>query len=102
MDDPVEPRAGVGVGEHDRRERGSVQGAVRGQDAVAERLHDRGQARAARLEDLAGDAVGVDDDRSSLGQQRRDRALPRPDPAGQPDAQHPRTVAIQPKEVTER
>ena len=47
----------------------------------------KGQPRAG-LDDLPGDPVGVDDHRAALGQQGRDGALPRSDPAGQPDVQH--------------
>ena len=52
----------------------------------AELLDDRGQARRTRRDHLAGQHVGVDDDRPQLGQGSRDRALARRDAAGQSHA----------------
>jgi hypothetical protein len=99
--DAVEPGSRLGVGEHDGGQRRPVQGAVGRQHLGPERLDDGGQAGAPRLHHLAGDAVGVDDDGAPRGQQGRHGALPRADPARQSDPQHVRTVAIQPKKVTE-
>ena len=65
-------------------EGGPVEATVGGHDAGAEACHDRGQPGGARLDDLAGDRVGVDDHRAVLGEQRGDGALARSDAAGQP------------------
>ena len=60
----------------------------------------------AGFDHLTGDDVGVHDDRPALGQEPGHGALPRPDSAGQPDAQHVRTVAtdsrayVRPSQVT--
>ena len=106
MDDRVKPAPGLGVAEHHAGQRRPVQGPVRCEELPAERLDDGGEPRSAGLDHLAGDDVGVHDDRPACGQEPGDGALPRPDPAGQPDAQHVRTVAtvgpahVRPPEVT--
>jgi hypothetical protein len=88
VDDPVERGEGVGVGEHDRRQRRSVECAVGGHDPRPEPLHDGGEHLGSRLLELASDGVGVDDHRAPFGQQRRDGRLPRPDATRQPDHDH--------------
>jgi hypothetical protein len=92
--DAVEPLPGLRVREHDRGESGPVQRPVVPQHVLPEGLDDRGQARRAGLDDLPRDPVGVDHDGPPGGQESRDGALARSDPAGQPYAQHARTVAI--------
>ena len=76
------------VGEHDPAQRGPVQSALVVEDVLPEGGHDLRQAVRPRLDDLAGDLVGVDDDRAELRELRRDGRLARPDPAGQSHAQH--------------
>jgi hypothetical protein len=102
VDDGVEKRTLLGVGEDDRCQRRPVQDAVRAQYPVTECLDDGGQSRRTGCQHLTGDQVGVDDHGPARGEQRRHGALARSDSAGQPDAQHTRTVAIQPGKVTER
>ncbi len=88
VDDRLERLPALRVREHDRGQGGAVERPVGGQHLGAELLHDRGQARCARLDDLARDRVGVDDDGAEGGQPLSDRALPRPDAPGQRDAGH--------------
>ena len=83
VDDRLEPPAGLGVAEHDRAERRSVQLAVLGEHVRAERIDDLRESARARSDDLAGELVGVDHHGSQLGEQGRDRALPRGDSPGQ-------------------
>ncbi len=93
MHDPVEPAAGLGVGEHDRGQGRAVEGSLGGEHPGSERPDDGIQARRPGLHHLTGDAVGVDDARAPGGQQAGHGALARSDHAGQPDPQHARTVA---------
>ena len=80
--------AQLGVGEDDLAELLPVQGAVRGQHAGAEHADHLGQAGGARLDDLAGHLVGVDDQRAVAGQPPGHLALAGADPAGQADLKH--------------
>ena len=66
------------------RQRRPVQGAVGGEHPLAEGLDDRGQARRAGLDDLAGDRVGVDDHGAPRGQQPDTVLLPEPIPPVNP------------------
>src|SRR6266536_3592467 len=84
----VQPAPGRLVGEHDRGQPGPVQPAVRAAHPRPELRQHGLQAAAARLDHLAGDGVGVDDDGAVPGQQAGHRALARADPPGQPDLQH--------------
>ena len=64
VDDRLERSAAVGVGEHEGAQRGPVEVAV-GREHVGAELLDHGRQPArARRHDLAGQQVGVDDDRA--------------------------------------
>ena len=69
-------------------QRRPVQRAIGQQDVLAERVDELGQPLGARLDDLAGDDVAVDDDAAALGERGGHRRLSGADPAGQADAQH--------------
>ena len=56
------------VTESDRGQRRTVERAVVGQDLLTERLDELGQALGARLDDLAGDHVAVDDDSAEIAE----------------------------------
>ena len=60
------------------------------QDAGAEPVHQGLVGGAPGHHHLAGDAIGVDEDRPPLHQELPHRRLPRPDPSGQPDGEHRR------------
>lgn len=62
VDDGIEGGQALGVGEHDGAELRPVERPLRGEDAVAEGLHDGREPRGAGLHDLAGDPVRVDQD----------------------------------------
>ena len=83
VDDRLQGAAPVGVGEHDRSEPGAVERAVRRQHLGPELGDDGVETRRTGLDDLAGQHVGVDDDRAELAQDRGHRALPGRDPTGQ-------------------
>src|SRR6266851_3847430 len=67
-----------------------VDAAVGAEDSRAEALHHSADRGPARREDLVGDAVGVDDDRTPVLEQARHRRLPRTDSPGEPDEDHAR------------
>ncbi len=60
VDDLVEDGQLLGVGEDDGAQLGAVQGAVRGEHVLPEGLDDRRQPGSSGRDDLARDAVGVD------------------------------------------
>ncbi len=86
--DGVEGGHRLGVGEGQRGQRGTIDGAVRRQDAGPEPVDERLVGRPAGDDHLPGDAVGVDEDRPPVHQELPHRRLARPDPAGQPHRQH--------------
>jgi hypothetical protein len=88
MDDRLEILARSGIPEDLSGQRGPVDGAVGAENGVSEAFHDRGVAVGAGFDDLARQAVGVDDDRAQLGQARGDGTLAGADAPGQPDEQH--------------
>ena len=88
VQDAVEPRPGLVVGEHDPAERRAVQPALVVEDLLTEGGDDLGQSVGPGFNDLAGDPVGVDDDRAEFRELRRHGRLARPDPTGQSHAQH--------------
>ena len=61
--DAFEVAAGAAVGEDDRPERGTVEGALVIEDFLAEPVDDGGESRAARCDHLSGEEVGVDHQR---------------------------------------
>ena len=94
MHDAVEPRPGRGSANTTAASAGRSSAPSAASTPSPERLDHRRQPGRARLDDLAGDRVGVDD-RPPRARPAGpgDGALARSDPAGQPDAQHARTVA---------
>src|SRR5262249_51727979 len=87
MRDRLEPPAALGIGEDDRAEALAVEHAVGGDDVGPELRGDRRPRRPTRPHHLARQDIGVDDLATELTQECRDRALPRPDAAGEPDQQ---------------
>ncbi len=88
MNDLVQPGALVVVAEGLGRKCRPVQCAVGSQDVLAELLHQGSQPLGARLDDLAGDDVTVDNHAAALGERGRHRRLAGADAAGEPDSQH--------------
>ena len=86
--DRVERRPRGLVGEDDPGQLGPVQRPVRPQHPGPEGLGDLRQPGRARLDDRPGGLVAVQHDGPEGGQPLGHRALPRPDPARQPDPQH--------------
>src|SRR5579859_7101824 len=97
VDDGVELPERRLVGEHDLRQLRPVKRAVGREDAGPERLDDPREALRPRLDDRPGRLVGVKDHRSERGEPLRHGALPRPDPAREPDPQHWRSC--QPRRI---
>ena len=93
MHDPVQRLTLLVVAERDRGQRGPVEGAVVGQDLLAERVHELGQALGARFDDLTGNHVAVDDDAAEIAECRGHRRLSGADTAGQANAQHRTSVS---------
>ena len=86
--DRLEPGPGLRVAEHQRSHRRAVEGTVGIQDGVAEHLDDPAQPGRARRHNLSGQAVGVDHDGTTIGQQLGGLRLAATDPAGQTDLDH--------------
>jgi hypothetical protein len=84
----VEVRSRVRIVEDDVGERRTVEAAVVLQDPGTEARHELGEDRLARLDDLAGDDVGVDDRHAQGSEAVRRGRLPAADPAGQPHQVH--------------
>src|SRR4051794_11780932 len=93
MDDRIERGAFGLVGEDHAGELGAVEGAVGAEDVGAELADYRVQSGRARLDNLTGDRVGVDDHGTVLPQQPGDGALSRADTPGESDP-HPSTVSV--------
>jgi hypothetical protein len=85
MHDRIQVVEGVAVSEHDSSQLGAIQLTVRADDTGTESGDDGGKARRACSDYLSSDDVSIDDDRATLAQQGRHRALPRSETAGQPD-----------------
>jgi hypothetical protein len=66
MHDAVQRLPLLLVAEGDRGQRGPVERAVVGQDLLAERIDELGQALGARLDDFTGYHIAVDDDSAEL------------------------------------
>ena len=86
--DGVERRAGLVVGERDRRQRRAVDRAVGRHDPRAEAVDQRLVGGSTGCDHLAGDLIGVDQHRSPFDQQVGHRRLARADAARQADGQH--------------
>jgi hypothetical protein len=88
VDDPVQPLQLGRIGENDFTKPVPVKAAVRPEQALAEFGEDSGQAGGSRLNNLPGDRIGVDDQRTLRGEPPGNLALTRAYTAGQPHAQH--------------
>ena len=87
---PLSRRAGLGVAEHDRGQRGPVRlpsGRARRSRTVGD---DRAEPGGAGRDDLAGQHVRVDEHRTALREPARDRRLAGSDAPGEPHPQHRR------------
>src|SRR5258708_27308529 len=85
MGDRLETAAAGLVAEDDGTEGGAIEAAVRREHGGAELRGDLRQRRHARLDDLPGEQVGVDDRRAPGAEQVGDCALSRGDAAGEAD-----------------
>ena len=90
MDDGVQARQLVDIGEHPCGEPRSVQLARCQQDVVAEFGDDRREDGLAGSLQFMGDGVGVDDFEAACGEHRGHRGLATADSAGQSDETHGR------------
>jgi hypothetical protein len=81
MHNPLEISARRRIGKNDLRETRAVEPTV-GKDLRAESLDDRREPWSAGLDDLAGQYVGIDDDRTARRQGGGHQALPRCNAAG--------------------
>ena len=92
--DLAEPAARIGVGEHDCAEPRAVEGAVGAHEVRAESVPERANHRHARGLQFVDDRIRVDHQRAERGEQARNRALARADPACEPhDSRHaPRMI----------
>jgi hypothetical protein len=81
MHDPLEISARRRISKNNLRETRAVEPTV-SQDPRAESLDDRGEPWSARFDDLAGQYVGVDDDRTARRQLSGHQALPGRNAAG--------------------
>ncbi len=88
MDDGVEVGERGGVVEDPVGDRGTVEGAVGGDDLAPEALDHGVEDGGPRLLQLADDGAGVDHDRAALGQHGRHGGLARADASGETDDQH--------------
>ncbi|HEV8472272.1 MAG TPA: hypothetical protein VGR82_05795 [Methylomirabilota bacterium] len=88
MDDRVQARALLGVGENLRGQRLAVDCAVFSEQLLAEGRDHIGVRRAAGDQQLARHQVEVEGGAAALGQPPQHAALPAHDPARQPHAQH--------------
>lgn len=86
--DGLEVGQGLGVGEDEPAERGTVERAVGAEHRVAEPLTDGGEGRHTGFDDLSRDGVGVHDDRTQVGQRPGHRRLAGPDTASETHAKH--------------
>ena len=87
--DRVEVGERLGIAEHQRGERGTVDTAFAVEDLRSEPVDERLVGRATRLDHLAGDQVGVDQGRAALDQQVATVDLPVPMPPVSPTASTP-------------
>jgi len=83
VDDGVQPHAGRGVREHERRKGGAVQRAVGAQHSGAEGAGDLLESRAARHGDVARDGVEVERLAAVAGEPPQDVGLAARDATGQ-------------------
>lgn len=84
MEQRIEPFARRRLAKDDLRERRSIQNA--GADALRPHARDFAQSVAVRGYDFSRNCIGVDNVRAQFGENRCDRALSRPDAAGQTNA----------------
>src|SRR5207302_5374198 len=87
MGDRLEASAPFRIGEDDRAQLLPIERAVAGQNVLTELGHDRRPGGLTRLDHLAREEISIDDLAAELTQERRDRALPRRDAAGEPHQQ---------------
>lgn len=85
MNHRFQPSPGLLVAEHERTYRRSIEVTLGRQHHGSERLHHLGQARRTPRDHVAGQLVGVDDHRTEVGQEFRDRALAGRDATGESD-----------------
>src|SRR6056297_1930814 len=88
VDDAVEIGESLLVVEDDLRHGGPVERTVGTDDVVAEALGHPVEHRAAGGLQIAGDAVGIDDDGTAIGEHRRHGRLAGADAPGEPDEDH--------------
>ena len=88
MGDGVQGPQGLGVVEDDGGQCGPVEKARRRQDVLTESLDQWSEGDAVRGDDLAGDAVGVDQDGAPGHQKIGDRRFARSHPPRQADGEH--------------
>ena len=93
MHDPLEISARRRISKNDLRKTYAVEPAV-DEDLRAESLDDRGQPGSARFDDLAGQYVSVDDNRTARRQLGGYQTLPRRDAAGQADPYHAQRARV--------
>ena len=85
MDEPLQPLQGIGVTEDDPAEGLAIEPTVAHDELRPERRHHRIELRRPRLDHVAGDLVGIDDDGPFLPEPARDRRLATADGTGQAD-----------------
>ncbi len=85
MEDVVEPSARVGVCEDDGAKRSAVEVAGRQEKVWAESCDDLAEAFAAGRDDRAGELVGIDDGRATVGENALHSALAAGDTARKSD-----------------
>jgi hypothetical protein len=88
MDDAFELPAFRPIAEDDAPEGLSVEGAVRVEDCLPKYCDDGSTGRLARLHDIAGQLVGIDDDRAALLEHLGDGALAGGDAACEANENH--------------
>ena len=93
VQDRFEDGALLGVREDDAAKTGAVDGALRGQDLLAERLGHGLVRRRAYFDETVSDLVGVEDGGAQGGEDARDGRLARGDSTGQTDPQDERLAA---------
>lgn len=88
VNDPFEPAEFGSVTKDDRPEFVAIYRAIRAQDAFPERLHDGSPRRLPWLHHVAGELVGIDDDRAESFERFRNGGFPRRDSACETDKNH--------------
>ena len=84
MDDPVKDGSLRGIAEDDRTQCRAIEGPVGEDNIVSELGGDGSQTRCARLDHIAGDLIGVHDDRAKVTKPARDDRFSGCDSTGEP------------------